>query len=141
MSDPIIDRLDQIKGRAEKAMPGPWAPIWEEGDEWWVIYGAPHYDGGYYRLCPEVAIIEGDSSGSDDAEFIAAARTDVEQMEAALRAVLGLHRTSATFKRWTGFPRADHPERYCPIDQQAWPCPTYRAVADALGVDIEGEER
>ena len=141
MTDPIMARLDAIRDAADKAKPGPWTPVWEEGDDWWVIYGAPHYDGGHYRLCPEVAIVEGDSTWSDDAAFIAAARTDVPRMEAALRAVLDEHRRAEQYQRLAGSPRASEWEHYCPADQKTWPCPTYRAIADALGVETEGGER
>ena len=135
MSDPIIDRLDQIKSRAEKATPAPWAPIWEEGDDWWVVYGAPHYDGGRYLLCPEVATIEGDSSGSDDARFISEARTDVPQMEQALRAVL------ERCDRAISFPIPDGEMRQVCIAMRETAEIIRDEIASALAVETEGGEK
>ena len=133
MTDPIMARLDAIRDAADKAKPGPWTPVWEEGDDWWVIYGAPHYDGGHYRLCPEVAIVEGDSTWSDDAAFIAAARTNVEQMERALRVVLGLHKPVEVEPSDTVCGECS---TLLPIGRflrtVEWPCPTVTSIEEAL---------
>lgn len=73
----ISDRLDQIEQRADNATEGPW---------WGSMLG------------PHVEMFAGTGSGSDpmiangmrpgDAEFIAASRTDVPDLLAAVRAVL-----------------------------------------------------
>ena len=68
-------------------------------------------------------------------------RLHVEQMEAALRAVLDEHRRAEQYQRLAGSPRASEWEHYCPADQKTWPCPTYRAIADALGIETEGGDR
>lgn len=60
-----------------------------------------------------------------DAEFIADARTAMPKMRAALEAVLALH--------W-GEPCAQGPD-YCAECEHMWPCETYSAIAEALGVE------
>lgn len=134
MTDPIIDRLDQIKGRADKATEGPWEH-YGDGDH--EVYQAVEYDdgdlGGY---------ITWSVPARADAEFIAHARTDVEQMEAALRAVLDLHILDDEFpndpvKKCVACNLSDREG----LDPTPWPCPTVRAIADALGVETEGGEK
>ena len=87
------DRLDQIEARANAATEGPWTP-----DEYTEVD-----PDGFYELS---RVIAPDPDGDDrcaigvvhtgilrpDADFIAAARTDVPALVAALRAVLDLHR-------------------------------------------------
>lgn len=137
MTDPIIDRLDQIKGRADKATEGPWG--WSAAAHGNPAGGPTHHavkaSGGV------VAETDYDIHGALDAEFIAHARTDVQRMEAALRAVLDEHRRAEQYQRLAGSPRASEWEHYCPADQKTCPCPTYQAIADALGVEIEGGDR
>ena len=83
------DRLDQIEARANAATEGPWTP-----DEYTEVD-----PDGFYELS---RVIAPDLDGDDwcaigvvhtgilrpDADFIAAARTDVPALVAALRAVL-----------------------------------------------------
>ena len=118
MSDPIIDRLDQIKGRADKA-----------ADHVGKIAAREH------RWTMSVPPRETDT----DILLTQCLDTDVPQMEQALRAVLDLHQKT-DHQRWVGFPRADRQEHYCWADQQSWPCPTVRAIEEALGVETEGGE-
>ena len=135
MTDPIMARLDATRDRADRATEGPWAAtVTRQG-------GRVHDPDGYplpgCNNCGEnTEVYEG-----GDAEFIAAARTDVPRMEAALRAVLDEHRRAEQYQRLAGSPRASEWEHYCPADQKTWPCPTYRAIADALGVETEGGDR
>lgn len=82
----ILDRLDEIQARADAATDGPWT--WAshrtvDGDEWAVF--DPH----------DWALASNRDGWTPDAEFIAAARTDVpwlieqvRKLDAALRAVL-----------------------------------------------------
>lgn len=60
-----------------------------------------------------------------DAEFIADARTALPKALDALEAVLALH--------W-GEPCAQGPD-YCAECEHMWPCETYSAIAEALGVE------
>ena len=60
-----------------------------------------------------------------DAEFIADARTAMPKMRRALEAVLALH--------W-GEPYAQGPD-YCAECEHLWPCETYSAITEALGVE------
>ena len=60
-----------------------------------------------------------------DAEFIADSRTSLPKALAALEAVLALH--------W-GEPYAQGPD-YCAECEHLWPCETYSAITEALGVE------
>lgn len=75
----ITDWLDQAQARADDATPGPW----ESGPE-----GTSEDDFGVFA--PEVAHDIVAAEEEADAEFIAAARTDLPAAIAALRAVLDL---------------------------------------------------
>ncbi len=61
----------------------------------------------------------------EDAEFIADARTSAPKMLAALEAVLALH--------WDE--RYAQGPGYCAECEHMWPCETYSAIAEALGVE------
>lgn len=154
MTDPIIDRLDQIKGRADAATPGPWG--WRRNNDGFVEMTAWESAG----LCSD-----------KDGEFIAHARTDVEQMETALRAVLDLHKPTtmdfivgdcaaedcehddpddcSTAPRKVCGGCLDQAECVTPYAMECasvaqsviWPCDHVQAIADALGVETEGGER
>ena len=137
MTDLIIDRLDQIRDRADAATPGPWFESPHEHDPVWsaVVTGGVDENG---MDCEPT--IEADTR--PNAEFIAAARTDVPRMEAALRGVLDLHILDDQFP--------DDPVKKCVacnlsdregLDPTRWPCPTVQAIATALGIETEGEER
>ena len=127
MTDPIIDRLDQIKGRADKATEGPWEH-YSDGDH--EVYQAVEYDdgdlGGYITWSVPVRA---------DAEFIAAARTDVPQMEQALRAVL------ESCDRAISFPTPDGEMRQAGIAMRETAEIIRDEIAVALGVESEGEEK
>ena len=140
MSDPIIDRLDRIKGRADKATEGPWA-AWTDQD------GQPHMNHMLMIGNAAAVIPEGDTwvegvavnpiahtYTPEDREFIAAARTDVPRMETALRAVLD-HLSQWQVPDPCGGPR----DQWCPDclrnDE------IRQAVAGALGVETEGEKK
>ena len=114
MSDPH-ETLARIRAQADAATPGPWDVFMDRIDHPGKSVFAVAYDVG----CDE------------DAEFIAAARTTVPALVAALEAVLKVHR-----------PMHCEPECctepvYCegckqPDDAPDWPCPTVKAITDAL---------
>lgn len=141
----LTDRLDQIEARAEAATPGPWeADVTEVSQHWsrpkpWVTV-----------VSSEVACMAYCYGGSGrgieretDAEFIAAARTDVPTLVAALRAVLDLHCDAGPSQGYDfgpdgGYGWADHCCATCGAHGEygvEWPCPTVQAIADALGVE------
>ena len=118
MSD-LTDRLDEIQARADAATEGSWD------------YYRPHYMSGYYSITygsgADVAI----EASEADAEFIAAARTDVPALVAALRAVLdviGPH-YATMLRREAKFGRTR--SSCCCCEQ----CRAVQAIADALGVE------
>ena len=72
-----------------------------------------------------------------DAAFIAAARTDVPRLVAAIEAVAGMHYESVAYAddvaEGGDDPVPDDYERhYCNEDGETWPCATVRAVVAAL---------
>ena len=152
----LTDRLDEIQARADAATEGPWRAGTEEGVDYGSVMGAPRSIGGGYVTVPilvdDLSIYEG------TAEFIAAARTDVPQLVAALRAVLDQHHRVdvGVIRGDCAQEECDH-EGACPevpfavcdacysiadqidpylyerggVDVVAWPCPTVQTIADA----------
>lgn len=124
-----MNRLDEIKARAEAATEGPWE---------WTQYRVPTLEGwkgdpATYRWQTEV--LEADHNGEcgcrsacqleltvlpPDAEFIAHSRTDVPALVAAVEAVLELHHA-----------QCDH--AVCVECAFEAPCPTVTAIRTALG--------
>lgn len=119
-----LPNLDAIQARADAATEGPWeadgsevSQHWSRPEPWLTVASS------------EVACMSYCYGGSargierdEDAAFIAAARTDVPVLVAALRAVLALHEDD-------GHGECSH----CPDPSDAhwsapWPCPTVRAV-------------
>ena len=125
MTDPIIDRLDQIKGRADKATEGPWEHYGDGNHE---VYQAVEYDdgdlGGY---------ITWSVPARADAEFIAAARTDVPALVDALTRVL------ERCDRAISFPIPDGEMRQACIAMRETAEIIRDEIAAALGVETEGE--
>ena len=74
-------RLRDVEARAEAATEGPW----RSGKDW--IMGAPSPS-----AVTLIAVTKGDGPQYPDATFIAASRTDVPALTAAIRAVLDLAR-------------------------------------------------
>lgn len=120
MSDWIMARLDALRERVEKATPGPWEN-YGDGDH--EVYQAAEHDNG--DLGPYIAW---SVPAKDDAVFIAAARTDVERMEAALRAVMDTHR-----------PMRDYGGTVCAECEQSYPCLTIEEVEAALEGDNDDD--
>lgn len=115
----INERLDQIEQRAERASEGPWFDEERNLDDPWgatTVYNVFHNGDTPDRdLVAEAAY--------DNAEFIAHARTDVPALVKALRAALDMH----TEEDGAGIFEGDC--RGCPYP---YPCPTVRAITDAL---------
>lgn len=113
MIDWIMARLDALRERVERATPGPWEN-YGDGDH--EVYQAVEYDDG--DVGPYIAR---SVPSEGDAVFIAAARTDVERIEAALRAVMDTHR-----------PMRDYGGTVCATCEEPYPCLTVEEVEAAL---------
>jgi hypothetical protein len=118
-AEEFLDRADAL---AVSATVGPW----QTG-------GTPRTGGTYFGTVfdpddpQEPGVLLGTAATEPDAEFIAAARTDWPKANAALRAVLTGHREAgSTPEGWAG---------RCAHDGYRWPCPTVRAITDALRVE------
>jgi hypothetical protein len=117
------DFLAAVQQRADAATGGPWTVERQsdasdvnvrhmrpddEPDLFVACTGDPHYDGTVH-----------------DAEFIAASRTDVPRLVAALTAALDLHQPLPSSVS------ALYPEPLCECGA-TYPCPTVRVITDAL---------
>ena len=119
------DRLDQIAARAEVATTGPWSIVTEDGVILALVL-TDEDDGLWYGDSGYDAPITTETG--EDADFIAAARTDVPALVAALRAVLDLH-AALPYDYGMGAVGATCLE--C-TDGTEHPCPTVRAIEEAL---------
>ena len=147
---------------AEAATPGPWAfaaaPA-EGSDETAAEYLESALTGDGPLFVVWVPATEGEPEGyrltaatgdgphaSMEAEFIASARTSIPKLLAAVEAVLGLHRkgivqiiasdgSMSPRETCMGCCRVDEDEPLLPNEVPIWPCPTVRAVKEALGDD------
>lgn len=105
--------LDEIQARADAATEGPWtwaAHTTADGDEWAV------FDGG------DSALAANRDGWAPDAAFIAAARTDVPRLVAALRAVLEEHRPAHAVFSWSSGLRYEEPCPGCHGRAGVHPC-------------------
>jgi hypothetical protein len=143
MSDTTRDRLAQIAQRVEAATTGPWRAddehgLMPEATPAWCV--SREGTGGEYL--GDVAYTTGPRE-PQDAEFIAHARTDIPAMHAALTAVLALHQpeTDGPYSLLPDWefcscgamePFADD-DGYASLRPARYPCPTRRAINDALG--------
>ena len=140
------DRLNEIEARANAATEGPWFVSEEDGSVW-VDRGDGNTDGLTGELAPWA---------THEADFIAAARTYVPALVAALRAVLDLHRPVRVYAyaedcgcgnedhviiedEWGedlcfDTPTGDVQCAYCRAEQSyvEHPCETVRAIEEAL---------
>lgn len=115
------EALAAITARAQVAAPGPWEQLPDLPDEVWL----PLPPG---RESVEEDMVAG-CTATADAAFIAAARTDVPALAAALGAVLDLHHSD------------EHPTHpCCQHDAQRWPCTTAQAINPHLSVLVESQE-
>lgn len=135
----ITDWLDQAQARADAATDGEW--IFEHdkviGDGLYYLPSRVWTYGGIdpFGEANNDYVLSRDVT-NEDAEFIAAARTDLPAAIAALRAVLDLHRPLNDL--------GNPPCTVClgeDVDGEAvlvlYPCPTVRVIAEALGVSDE----
>lgn len=89
----IINRLDEIAARAEAATCGPWLHKDDKGGDGWpvMVVGNSQEDGKDHTVWTSpMPASEVDGDASTDAAFIAAARTDVPELVAALRRAVWL---------------------------------------------------
>ena len=120
MTDPR-EALARIRAQADAATEGPWELL---GD-------------GEYVSGPGILVAPDDGGvTSADAEFIAAARTDVpwllEQVklrDKALEAVLEMHELAQPITAAYGTQEGGD---YCAACAEDWPCPDYTAATTAL---------
>ena len=143
----LTDRLDEIEARADAATPGAWE-AWDRGIGFEVHVNGEGLNSEFRETFRQA-----------DAEFIAAARTDVPQLVAALRAVLDQHHRVdvGVIRGDCAREECDH-EGACPevpfavcdacysiadqidpylyerggVDVVAWPCPTVQTIADEI---------
>lgn len=120
--------LDEISERASRATQGPWK-LW----------------------CMQVVTDPAGNSEIDDAqliahtadphrglqtfnaEFIAHAREDIPKLIAALRAVEAVHTKNCFTSNAGGCRHGDNCDlSYCGSCSEDWPCPTIRAIREAL---------
>lgn len=133
MTDPR-ETLARIRAQADAATEGPWA--WAsrttvDGDQWAVFDKQDH------------ALAENRDGWGPDAEFIAAARTDVPRLVDALEKVLELHvraecpTCGSRDGEGNEFHKCDD-DAYCEeCDLEGYPCPTVEAITAVL----EGDPR
>ena len=122
MTDDLRARLEADQRVIEEATEGPW----EKGDGW--VYTKPVYDDDT-RLSNVLGMRYADRDrerqeadrAQRNVNFIAASRTRWEQANAALLAVLDLHRESS-----------DGDCIHACGDQVQYPCATVRAIEEAM---------
>ena len=128
----LTDRLDEIKARAEAATEGPWEAEGTEITQHWTR-PQPWATVASNEVACMAYCYGGSGRGIEretDAEFIAASRTDVPALVAALRAVLGVigPHYAAMLRREAKLGRTG---TSCCCEQ----CRAMQALADALGVE------
>lgn len=115
LTDPR-ETLARIREQADAATPGPWKVDTADPDTLAVTTPG---------VLPDMGMAFLDRRDESSAEFIAAARTDVPRLVAALRSVLEIHTEKP------------HGCAVCEEQDQAlpWPCPTVTAITTALNGD------
>lgn len=120
--------LDQGRTFADQATEGPWFTSPFEHDPVWgsvVTGGVDEHD---EDLSPCI-----EAGNRKDAEFIADARTRLPRALDALQAVLDLHQPYTLEEpAWTYCLGCLSPDDLS-LDGDAYPCPTVRAIQDAIG--------
>lgn len=118
--------LDLIEARANAATNGPWR-LWADTSDPENKRGASVESAWSHDAdgCDTEMIT--DYCSPADAVFIAAARTDVEKMAKALRAVEAVHS-----QELGGTPDGSYAD-ICGGCPSYWPCPTITAIREALG--------
>lgn len=127
-----IDRLlDAMQARCDAATEGPWeasvgeiSQSWERPEPWKPIVSTDVSCMGYCYGGSAAGVEE-----EADAEFIAAARTDLPRLIAAVRAVLEVHERIPS--------GSDYLVDLCSCqdlytEEEGWPCRTVTALTAAL---------
>ena len=116
--EPMTVKLSEIEKAAEGATPGAWedAVLFAESGKRKRYEVIPERDAQH-----EVARVPLTDAGEADATFIAASRTAIPALTAALRDVLALH-----FTRHIVI--SGNPPLPCDACGHAMPCPTVRAI-------------
>ena len=123
------DWLAERRRIEQAATDGPWMSEWDTSDEWWTVHGQPNPTKGDERMvCPEVATLQHSEDWTADVDFITDARTALPKMRAALEAVLALHPWQCSGCEGT----TEDCGSICGSCYDAWPCPTVRAITEAL---------
>lgn len=130
MSDLIVQKLDEMQALCDAATEGPWAA--SPG-----AYGDPSAGPDHIRvMIPPIqgtyealARLEYSPQGDSDAEFIAASRTDMPLLIAALKAVAEEH-----------YPVGEESDCQCCPQECAcgvweYPCVTVKVLTKALGAE------
>ena len=136
MTDPR-ETLARIRRRADAATEGPWQKNQYEP--------YPEHDRGDVSICGRQGNVTvaywyyDDKYETADAEFIAAARTDVPALLDALEKVLRLHPRVVVLHADSEFGRMEDDAicGACIVNHEAadWPCPNVRAITTALNGD------
>ena len=143
MSDPR-ETLAHIREQADAATEGPWeadgagevSQHWSRPEPWETVVGT---DVACMSYC-----YGGSAKGverDEDAEFIAAARTNVPRLVDALEAALNIHRDGGESQGYTDDGHYGTMPHCCTTCGEfgeygvPWPCPTVTAITQAL----EGE--
>lgn len=125
MTDSITQALDEMQARCNAATEGPWE-IYDDG---WDISVCTAGDGTPGITYVAEKLRQGRDEGESDARFVAASRTDMPKLIAALRAVLEVVQDEY---------HADTCDSV--LSQEDYPCTCWKseitnAIAKALGVD------
>ena len=136
----IETRLAEIRARVEAATEGPWGhySINPRVTPEHAVYSVP-LDADPLAQSSEIA----GPVEPRDAEFIAASRTDLPALLAAVEAVRELHQSEPHCNnvRHTN-PDVQCPEcaEFCTADGELYPCPTITAITDALDASTTTRE-
>ena len=137
---PISEYLTEQKRLAEAATEGPWKRDWYAGVKDPKSRLMTAYEGRNHCL--------GEYLTEEDATFIAAARSSVPKLIAAVEAVMAVHERVETQSQYPMPPNwkpmklevCGHCKRPGAGDAlHPWPCPTIRAIEAALGGEGDGK--
>ncbi|MEU0634365.1 hypothetical protein [Streptomyces sp. NPDC005989] len=139
------DQLAEILARAEAALPGPWCT------DAWEIYQGTEYEVGAEWIGETARGVGGAADMEQDratASFVAAARTDVPDLVAAVRLLMaerdGLRARVAELETAQTVALAPHvlypDSAHCRADGDPWPCPTVTALAPAAAPAEDSED-
>jgi len=126
--------LREIRDRAEGATAGPWRADQCGGgtrDDGSVLCPGGHANGVWSNGVGWDVLRDESDLSSPDAEFIAHARTDVPRLVDALEAVVGLHSPRKVICL-NPLHDKDCDAEVCDTCDTPWPCPTVRAITEAL---------